>query len=379
MEVFCPECGRQSTLTSADWRCHCGGAWEPQERYDFDAQLIDRGISSLWRYRHLFGPDFVESHLSLSASWTPIVEVDSIDRSIWLKLDFLTPTGSFKDRGTEFMMNVLVGEGVAQIAGDSSGNAGASVAAYAAYAGIRADIFVPSYASLAKQAQIAVYGAHVHSVQWPRDNARLAAWNAVASGAVLASHAYHRAFLLGQQSMAWEVWEQMGREVPDWLIVPLGQGVHLLGAWLGFRRLRAAQAVDRIPRLVGVPPAVLAPVAEALEAGLDHVPALELRGTSIAEGHAIAPPVRGQRLLQAIRESDGLCVTVQEHESTRAHGRLAHRGLFVEPTSATAFAAFDVIADDLQPDDTIVIVLTGSGLKGSPVGIQRSLGREVNW
>jgi len=161
----------------------------------------------------------------------------------------------------------------------------------------------------------------------------------------------------------------MGREVPDWLIVPLGQGVHLLGAWLSFRRLRAAQVVDRIPRLVGVQPAVLAPVAEALEAGLEQVPALEPRGTSIAEGLAIASPVRGKRLLQALRESDGLCVTVQEHEITRSHGRLAHRGLFVEPTSATAFAALDVIVDDLQFDDTIVIVLTGSGLKGSPVGI----------
>jgi threonine synthase len=266
-------------------------------------------------------------------------------------------------------MNVLVGEGVAQIADDSSGSAGASVAAYAAYAGIRADIFVPSYASQAKQAQIAVYGAHVHSVQGPRDNARLAAWDAVADGAVLASHAYHPAFLLGKHSMAWESWAQMGREVLDWLTVPLGQGVHLLGAWLGFRRLRAAQAVDRIPRLVGVQPMVLAPVAEALESGLDHVPTLEPSGTSIAEGLAIASPVRGKRLLQAIRESDGLCVTVQEHQITRVHGRLAHRGLFVEPTRATAFAALDVMADDLQPDDTIVIVLTGSGLKGSPVAV----------
>jgi len=175
MEVFCPECGHQSTITSADWRCRCGGAWEPQERCDFDAQLIDQSISSLWRYRLLFGPDFVETRLSLSAGWTPLVQLQSLDRSIWLKLDFLTPTGSFKDRGTELMMNVLAREGVARITDDSSGNAGASVAAYAAYAGIDADIFVPSYASPAKQAQIAVYGAHVHSVQGPRDNARLTA------------------------------------------------------------------------------------------------------------------------------------------------------------------------------------------------------------
>jgi threonine synthase len=262
MDVFCPECGRQGTLTSADWRCHCGGAWEPQGRYDLDAQLIDESISSLWRYRRLLGPDFVEPRLSLSAGWTPLVQLQTLDRSIWLKLDFLTLTGSFKDRGTELMMNVLVGEGVARIADGSSGNAGASLAAYAASTGIWANIFVPS-----------------------------------------------------------------------------------------------------------PPRPLLAPVAEALEAGLDHVPALEPRGTSIAEDLAIASPVRGKRLLQAIRESDGLCVTVQEHEITRVHGQLAHRGLFVEPTSATAFATLDVVAEDLQPDDTIVIVLTGSGLKGSPVGI----------
>jgi threonine synthase len=240
----------------------------------------------------------VETRLSLSAGWTPLVQLQSLDRSIWLKLDFLTPTGSFKDRGTELMMNVLAREGVARIADDSSGNAGASVAAYAACAGIQSEISVPSHVSPTKQAQIAVYGAHVHSVQGPRDNARLAAWDPVANGAFLASHAYHPGFLLGQQSIAWEVWEQMGREVPDWLIVPLGQGVHLLGAWLGFRRLRAAQVVDRIPRLVGVQSELLAPVAEALAASLDRVPPVEPRGTSIAEGLAIASPVRGKRVLQ---------------------------------------------------------------------------------
>jgi len=161
------------------------------------------------------------------------------------------------------MINILAHQEVTHVADDSSGNAGASVAAYAARARMRAEVFVPAYASPAKQAQIAVYGAEVRPVPGPRVNAKLAMWEAAERGVVPASHACHPGFLVGQQSVAWEVWEQLGRRAPDWVVVPVGQGLHLLGLWHGFRRLRAAGLVDRLPRLVAVQAAALAPLCRA--------------------------------------------------------------------------------------------------------------------
>ena len=365
-KVICPECGSTSQLTPDAFRCPCGGAWEFEERDGFDASLIDGDDGSLWRYRRLLGVGIGEQPVRLGAGWTPLLPLPWKNRRILVKPEYLAPTGSFKDRGTAVMVNILVGQGVDHIADDSSGNAGASVAAYAARAGLQADIFVPAYASPAKQAQIAVYGAWVRPISGPRANAKKAVLHAAEGEITLASHAYHPGFLLGQQTVAWEVWEQLGRRAPDWYVVPVGQGVHLLGVWLGFTRLLRAGLVDRLPRLVGVQPRVLAPVARALEAGLETVPEAEAEGHSVAEGMAIANPVRGRRILQALRETGGTCVTVEEEAILEGQRGFAHQGFYAEPTSAAVVAALPTIFDLADPDDIIVVPLTGSGLKGAP-------------
>ncbi len=365
MEVYCPECSTRETLTPDRYCCQCGGAWEPVERTDFDPAWIDVTDASLWRYGPLYGLNLETPAARLGAGWTPLISMMFNKRQVSFKLEYLAPTGSFKDRGTELMINVLAEQKVTHVADDSSGNAGAAVAAYAARAGMCADIFVPSHASPAKQAQIAVYGAQVHPIPGPRGNAKQAALEATRRGIVLASHAYHPGFLLGQESVAWEVWEQLGRRAPDWVVVPVGQGVHLLGYWLGFRRLQAAGLIDHLPRLVGVQAAALAPVCQAFASGLDQVPGVEPCSTSVAEGLAIAQPVRGRRLLQAIRQTHGTCITVQDPAILAAQSQLARHGLYVEPTSATAVAALDVVFQQAAPDDTIVVPLTGHGLKGT--------------
>lgn len=363
MEIWCPQCGLSSHLTPAGWRCSCGGAWEPLEEAPFDPALVDAADYSVWRYRRLYG---LEPTIRLGAGWTPLLRVALAGRDVLLKLEYQSPTASFKDRGTSVMINLLAHQGVRHLVDDSSGNAGASVAAYAAAAGIRAEIFVPAHASPAKRAQIAVYGAQVRAVAGPRENAKLAAVRAAEAGACYASHAYHPGFLLGQQSVAWELWEQLGQRAPDWYVVPVGQGVHLLGVWLGFRRLQAAGLVKRVPRLVAVQPEKLAPVCRALQAGLDYVPAAEPGEPSVAEGLAISEPVRGRRLLQAIRDSDGLGVIVSEGSILAAQRQLAHQGVYVEPTSAAAVAGLGEVIAQAAPAEVIVVPLTGSGLKGSP-------------
>lgn len=366
MKIFCPECGAQGTLSPERWRCECSGAWEQEELAEFDPKLIDGGDTSVWRYRRLYGLAFETPTVRLGAGGTPLLPIEVEDRQVWLKPEYFAPTASFKDRGTAVMINILAHQGVTHVADDSSGNAGASVAAYAARAGMCAEIFVPAYASPAKQAQIAVYGAEVRPIPGPRLNAKLAAFEAVERGVVLASHAYHPGFLLGQQSVAWELWEQLGRRAPDWYVVPVGQGVHLLGVWLGFRRLKAAGLIERLPKLAAVQAKALAPLCHAFEAGLDKVPAVQVTTHSVAEGLAIAEPVRGRRLLQAVRESGGTCITVEEDAILAAQRQLAHHGFYAEPTSATAFAALPAVFQLAQPRETVVAPLTGSGLKGSP-------------
>lgn len=366
MKIFCPDCGTHATLTPEAWCCQCGGAWETVLPDTFDPALIDTAETSIWRYKRLYGLDFEAPKVVMGAGWTPLLSLTLNSRPVWVKPEYFAPTASFKDRGTELMINILLHQGVTHVAEDSSGNAGASVAAFAARSEMKADIFVPAHASPAKQAQISVYGARVNPIPGPRVNAKLAAIDAVKKGLTFASHAFHPGFLLGQQSVAYELWEQLGRRAPDWYIVPVGQGVHLLGVWLGFKRLFAAGLTDRIPRMVGVQAALLAPLCHAFEAGLDTVPGEEPMGTSLAEGLAIAQPARGRRLLQAVRESNGTCITVEEEEILAARQEMASHGFYVEPTSATAVAALNKVNQLAKPDETIVIPLTGSGLKGSP-------------
>ena len=265
MKIFCPDCGTKADLEPGNWRCQCGGAWETVIPDSFDPSLIVANETSVWRYARLYGLDFDKPKFVMGAGWTPLLPLTIDNFPVLVKPEYFAPTASFKDRGTELMINILMYQGATHIAEDSSGNAGASVAAYAARAGMKAEIFVPAHASPAKQAQISIYGAHVNPIPGARVNAKLAAIEMVERHEIVfASHAFHPGFLLGQQSVAYELWEQLGQRAPDWYIVPVGQGVHLLGVWLGFKRLFEAGLTQRIPRMVGVQAALLAPLCRAL-------------------------------------------------------------------------------------------------------------------
>jgi threonine synthase len=366
MYVICPDCGTKNVFDPHEYRCECGGAWEPVEGEDFDAKSIDPRKSTLWRYRTIFDLSEINEPFSLGAGWTPLVEADFAGGQTWFKLEFISPTGSFKDRGTEVEMNFLKASGIKDVVEDSSGNAGASMAAYAARAGLRAAIYAPDSASPAKLAQIGIFGAELHKIPGERIESTQAVLKAVEDGAVYASHAYNPAYLLGQQSVAWELWEQFDQNIPDALIIPTGQGGLLIGAWLGFRRLMRAGLIDRIPRLYSAQPDLLAPIHHAFSQGLDDIPEAKPTEKSIAEGLAIVKPVRSKRLLQALRESDGGAITVTEAEIMDAYHRLALCGIFAEPSSAVAGAAVTKVRAQLGTGARIVAALTGSGLK-SPI------------
>ena len=366
MRVICHNCQEEKEFDPYVFCCACGCAWEPIENSEFDSDSIQKDISSVWRYKDIFGLKPLELPVSLGAGWTPLLSSEWEGNDAFFKLEYISPTGSFKDRGTEVEMSYLKAVGVKQVVEDSSGNAGAAVAAYAARAGIRADIYAPNSSSPAKLSQIQIYGAALHKISGPRIEATNAVLKAVAGSAVYASHAYNPVYLLGQQSFAWEIWEQTGGKLPDAVVIPVGQCGLLMGAWLGFRRLLLAGIIEKIPHLYAAQPECLSPIHHAFTNGLEDIPGAHPTQSSIAEGLAIVKPVRGKRILQALRETRGGAVVVSEERILQAYRNLARRGLFVEPSSAVAAAAINAVRYELSDSVVVLAALTGSGLN-SPV------------
>lgn len=366
MRVRCFECGTEKVFTIAQWHCDCGGAWEPVNFPKFEVSKINSDDFSIWRYGKLFGLDLDQPLKKMGVGWTPLVPIRLFDQDLFLKLEYLSPSGSFKDRGVNAMINQLALMGVNTLVEDSSGNAGASLAAHAARFGIKSKIFVPAYASPNKISQIDVYGSEVIKIDGVRKDVEKAAQAIVNSEKAYASHAYNPAYLTGQMSAAWELWEQLGKKAPDWIILPVAQGGQFLALWFGFKGLLDAGLVNRIPRLVAVQSARIAPIYHAWNVGLDWVPGIEVTKSTVAEGVSIAKPARGKRLMQVLRDTGGDVLAIEESQIIGTQKSLAEQGFFVEPTSALAAAGFYNLRNKIKDSETVVISLTGNGLKGKP-------------
>ncbi len=323
---------------------------------------IDQSEHSLWRYRaavRLPGPPEV----TLGAGWTPIFPVTWNGCQAHMKADHLMISGSFKDRGTAVMLNYLKQVGVTSILEDSSGNAGASVAAYAAALGLNCRIMVPAAAPAAKKIQMLAMGAEVVAIKGSRDDVAKAAL-AEANSSFYASHNYQPFFLEGTKTLAFELWEQFGFKMPDCMVVPLGYGSNVMGCHIGFQELLAAGQIETMPRIYAVQAANCAPYHAAFETG--GVDPVEISPQpTVADGIASANPVRLREVLAAVRETNGATIVVSEDEIIAALGQLAGLGLFVEPTTGTAGAGLTRLLDNgtIKPHESVAVILTGSGLK----------------
>jgi threonine synthase len=279
-----------------------------------------------------------------------------------LKLEYLQPTGSFKDRGMAVLFTGLRAAGLEEVVEDSSGNAGAAFAGYAARAGLRGRVFVPAAASGPKRAQIAAYGAEVVAVEGPRSKAAEAAQATAAAGAHYGSHIYNPLGLAGNATVAYELWEQLG-QAPARVVLPVGHGTLLLGLHRGFRALRQAGLIGRLPQLVGVQAMACAPLWAVQRYGREGL-AWATEGETAAEGIRVIRPVRGDAVLAAVRESGGTILAVEEPALLAGHNALARMGFYVEVTSAVVVGALAQLETEGAQGATVVI-LTGSGLKDS--------------
>ena len=356
MRLVCFECGRSYSVEEKRWRCDCGGFLN----LEYDEVNLNFSLNShlpgLWKYKHLLPIKDDNSIVSFGEGFTPLIKEHILGKDVYLKLEYLFPSGSYKDRGSTVLLSKIRELGIGEIVEDSSGNAGSSIAMYAAKAGIKANIYVPKETSKDKLTQILAFGSNLVIVDGNRNDTYIKALRDVEKkGLYYASHAWNPYFFEGTKTFSFEVFEQLGFAVPDVLIIPVGNGTLLIGAYIGFLQLKEAGTIKRIPKIIAVQsencPAVYSRINGASESKC-----LE----TVAEGIAISKPVRMKQITQIINDNNGDVVIVKEREVVEALKLMLKRGLYIEPTSAVVIAALKNIKTNGQ---VVVLPLTGSGLK----------------
>ncbi|MBC7109435.1 MAG: threonine synthase [Archaeoglobi archaeon] len=353
----CSECGKKYEISGNIWKCRCGNPLNLMIGAEIDIRRLENRERTIWRYFEVLPIEDPSSIISFKEGFTPLLRAELFNREVLLKMEYLFPTGSFKDRGSSVMISKLRELGVREIVEDSSGNAGASISAYSARAKIKCHIFVPERAPETKITQIEFFGAEIHRIKGSRDEVAERA-REFAENRYYASHSWNPFFLHGTKTFAYEIVEQLNWKIPDAIIFPVGNGTLLLGAYIGFRELREIGLIEEIPRLIGAQSSSCAPLFRAFRENSKELPEVEMR-ESIADGISVSKPVRWREILRAIRETDGEVIAVEESEIIEALKELGRNGFYVEPTSAVPLAALRRI----EGREDFLIPLTGSGLK----------------
>jgi len=363
MILKCAICGEEYDLDNKRWRCDCGGYLRLIGTVAPDPSNLKERPCSFWRYKEALPVtmDFV----SIGEIITPLVVAEFDGREYHFKLDYLLPSGSYKDRGMAVMISQLKHWGVDFVVEDSSGNAGASLASYCAKAGIKCSVYVPQYTSLGKVAQIALYGAKLVKVPGTREDTTKAAMKA-GQKSFYASHNWSPFFEHGVKTYVYEIWEQMGYRLPDVIIAPCGNGSLITSAYIAIRELLEKGYAENTPRLVAVQSENCAPLATAWKLGMDDAVFVEKKET-VAEGISSASPVKSRDIIRAVKDTGGCFITVSDEEVWRSAQSMARLGMFIEPTSAVAPAAAAKLNKKgwFRPDEKVAIELTGIGLKAT--------------
>lgn len=323
-----------------------------QIKSPFDKKYLfytDHEYQGLWKY-HPQIPVFNKKNIvSFGEGMTPVSNMVYRDKEVTLKLEFLFPTGSYKDRGATVLLSKIKELGIKKVVEDSSGNAGCAIAAYAAKANIEAEIYVSSQASPAKIKQMRGYGAQVIEIDGTREEVADAAKKSAAKN-YYASHSYNPFFFEGTKTFAYEVWEQC-KELPEEIIFPVGNGTLIIGSYIGFSELQSAGLITEIPRLS---------IAQAANCPSLTNKDIHLFQPTRAEGIAVKSPVRKPLINQILMRTSGSYYPVNELDIIPEQERLHQLGFFVEFTSAVATAALKQ-----SSNKKVLVPLTGHGLKNS--------------
>lgn len=365
--LYCPRCSAVYSETDLAWRCNCGGylIYKPETTGFPDKKDLQGRTPDIWRYREVLPLGEGNEPVSMGEGMTPLVPSMWNGREVLFKMDQLCPTGSYKDRGISYLVSKLKELGVKKIIEDSSGNAGASMAAYCTRASMECEIFVPEYTSAGKCVQIEMYGARLRRIPGTREDTTRAA-EKEAEHTYYASHNWSPYFIHGIKTFAYEIWEQLGYQAPRNLILPLGQGSLIMGARLGFQELLDMGKIERLPRIFGVQSANCAPLYQAFIHNGKLPVAIEKKET-IAEGISSAEPVKGDLVLHDIRASGGAVLEAEEKDIWSSFLKICSLGFYVEPTSAIVGPALEQLYASglISSEERTVALLTGSGLKAT--------------
>jgi len=371
----CLRCGTDFLPVDVTYTCpRCGGNLDarydyPQIRRVLTPALLKNREPSLWRYRPLLPLGLPESPIPLSVGMTPLTRAPNLGHALglerlYIKSDGLNPSGSLKDRASFVVIAHCMEKNIRHVCTASSGNAGVSLACLGASARIETTIFVPESAPRPKIAQLLVYGARVFLIRGSYSQA-FSVCEAVSSRLHLynrntGTNPYTRE---GKKTVSFEMWEQIGFDVPDWVIVSVGDGNIISGVYKGFFDLHQAGLIDRMPRLAGVQAAGSAAITRAFE-GDGTIRPVEAR--TIADSISVSAPSDGEAALLAVRQTGGRMIAVEDGDILESIRRLAaHEGVFAEPSGAACLAGLEklVSGQHVHSKDRVVLLVTGHGLK----------------
>lgn len=364
VEYTCPSCGLDGTMDILyDYN---------QVRKGFGRDTLDANKDrSMWRYWPIL-PVHKEEHIPrLSVGWTPLYRAPKLAakygvKQLFIKDDGRNPTGSLKDRASAVGVARAMDLGRTEIACASTGNAASSLAGFSAVQGLKAVIFVPEAAPVAKITQLLIYGAKVVLVKGDYADAFKLSTQAIERfGWYNRNCAINPYLVEGKKTCALEIAEQLEFDVPDKVFVSVGDGCIVSSTYKAFYDLRQIGFIDRIPAIIGVQAEGCKPVVDAIQQGLDRIVPYE-KADTLADSIAVRYPRNWAKALRAVRNSGGSMVSVSDAEILDAMKELAcATGVFGEPAGVTAFAGFKEMADEgkLSPSDRVAVIVTGNGLK----------------
>ncbi|MCS7115891.1 MAG: pyridoxal-phosphate dependent enzyme [Nitrososphaerota archaeon] len=353
--LSCVNCNKDYEINVKYWRCpSCNSPLEVDLEYpkiDRFSSIVDKHELTIWRYRLI---PFSENKISLGEGLTPIIKHYEDGLEIDFKLEYMMPTGSFKDRGSAVSVARAKSVNVTRIVEDSSGNAGVSYSAYSAMAKLESRIYVPKDAPIAKIVLMKMCGTEVVECESREEASKRAVWE-LKENELYVGHTWDPFFIEGMKTEVYELFEFHNLDY-DSIIVPVASGTHILGIYKGFKDLMNMGFIDHIPRLYAVQAGGCTPIYESYYntrwAGEEG---------SLADGLRVKNPPRLKAIIKVVKDTDGDVVVVGNNEIMKALKHLYRLGFIVEPTSATAYAAFDRLKYKIGR--RVLIPLTGNGMK----------------
>ena len=348
-------------------------------RYDLTAarqwprESLAGRVASMWRYHELMPLLGSDEPVTLGEGWTPMVPAPRLGAALgltqlFIKDESLNPTNSFKARGLSAAVTRAHALGAKVLSIPTAGNAGNAMAAYAARAGMEARVFMPRDVKTPFIRECELYGAHVTLVDGLiTDAGRIAAETGKPLGWYDVSTLKEPYRIEGKKTMGYEVAEQLGWTLPDWIIYPTGGGTGMVGMWKAFAEMSALGWIDPVkrPKMVTVQASGCAPIIRAFDEGTERAAMWENAHT-VADGLRVPKAIGDFLVLRAVRESGGAAVAVDDTDMVtgmRDLGRL--EGVSAAPEGGAALHALRVLIESgrVQPNDRVVLFNTGGALK----------------